>query len=84
MCLVAQSCPTPCDLMNYSPLGSFVHGDSPGKNDGVNCHALLQGIEELYQKGLNDPDNLGGVVTHLEPDSLECEVTWALGNITTN
>ena len=34
--------------------------------------------EELYKKGLNDPDNLDGVVTHLELDILECEVKWAL------
>ena len=39
--------------------------------------------EELYKKGLNDPDNHNGMVTHLEPDSLECEVKWALGSITT-
>ena len=38
----------------------------------------------LYKKGLNDPDNHDGVVTHLEPDILECEVKWALGSITTN
>ena len=42
--LVAQLCPTPCDLMHCSPPGSSVHGDSPGKNTGVGCHALLQGI----------------------------------------
>ena len=36
------------------------------------------------QKGLSDPDNHDGVVTHLEPDILECEVKWALGSITTN
>ena len=40
--------------------------------------------EELYKKDLNDPDNHSGVITHLEPDILECEVKWALGNITTN
>ena len=39
---------------------------------------------ELCKKGLNDPDNHDGVVTHLEPDILECEVKWALGSITTN
>ena len=39
---------------------------------------------ELYQKVLNDPDNHDGVVTHLEPDILECEVKWALGSLTTN
>ena len=36
------------------------------------------------QKVLNDPDNRVGVITHLEPDILECEVKWALGSITTN
>ena len=40
--------------------------------------------EELYKKDLNDPDNHGGVITHLEPDILECEVKWALGSITMN
>ena len=43
-CLVAQSCPSLYDLMDYSPPGSSVHGDSPGKNNGVGFHALLQGI----------------------------------------
>ena len=38
--------------------------------------------EELYKKDLNNPDNLYGVITHLEPDILECEVKWALGRIT--
>ena len=41
-------------------------------------------IEELYKKHLHDPDNHDGVITHLEPDILECEVKWALGSITTN
>ena len=40
--------------------------------------------KELYKKGLNDPDNHSGVVTHLEPDILECEIKWALGSITTS
>ena len=39
---------------------------------------------ELYKTVLNDPDNHNGVVTHSEPDILACEITWALGNITTN
>ena len=38
--------------------------------------------EVLYKQGLIDPDNHDGVVTHLEPDILECEVKWALGSIT--
>jgi len=40
--------------------------------------------EELYKKDLHDSDNHNGVVTHLEPDILECEVKWALGSITAN
>ena len=40
--------------------------------------------EELYKKDLHDPDTHDGVITHLEPDILECKVKWALGSITTN
>ena len=40
--------------------------------------------EKLYKKGLNDPGNHNGVITHLEPDIPECEVNWALWSITTN
>ena len=40
--------------------------------------------EELYKKDIHNPDNHDDVITHLEPDILECEVKWALGNITTN
>ena len=43
-----------------------------------------QEYTELYKKDLCDPDNHNGVITHLEPDILECEVKWALGSITTN
>ena len=39
---------------------------------------------ELYKKDLHDPDNHGGVITHLEPDILECKVKWALESITMN
>ena len=41
-------------------------------------------IEELCKKDLHDPDDHDGVITHPEPDILECEVRWALGSITTN
>ena len=51
VCLVAQSCPTLCDHMGYSPAGSSAHGDSPGKNTEVSCHALLQEIFPI--QGLN-------------------------------
>ena len=40
--------------------------------------------EELYKKYFHDPDNHNGVITHLEPDILECEVKWSLGSITIN
>ena len=40
--------------------------------------------EELYKKDLRDPDNHDGVITHREPDILECKVKWALGSITAN
>ena len=40
--------------------------------------------EEIYKKDLHDPDNYDGVITHLEPDILKCEVKWALESITTN
>ena len=43
-----------------------------------------QEYTELYKKDLYDLDNQDGVITHLEPDILECEVKWALGSITTN
>jgi len=45
---------------------------------------LQEHREELYKKDLNDPDNHSGVITHLEPDILECTVKWALGSTTTN
>jgi len=40
--------------------------------------------EELYKKDVHDPDNHDGVITHLEPDIVECEIRWALGNIAMN
>ena len=51
LCLVTQSCPTLCDPIDSSPPGSSVHGDSPGKNTGMGCHFLLQGI--FPTQGLN-------------------------------
>ena len=51
LCLVTQLCLTLCDPMDCSPPSSSVHGDSPGKNTGVGCHVLLQGI--FPTQGLN-------------------------------
>ena len=50
--LVTQSCPTLCDSVDCSSSGSSVHGDSPGKNTGVSCHALLQGIFPTQRSNL--------------------------------
>ena len=55
VCLVAQLCLTLCNLMDYSPPGSTVHGDSPGKNTGVGCHALLQGLFPAQGSNLGLP-----------------------------
>ena len=44
LCLVAQLCTTLCNPLDWGPPGSPIHGDSPGKNTGVDCHVLLQGI----------------------------------------
>ena len=52
---VAQLCPTLCDPMNCSQPGSSVHGDFPGKNTGVCCHALLQGIFPTQGSNLGLP-----------------------------
>ena len=54
VCLVVQSCPTLCDPMDYSAPGSSIHGDSPDKNTGVGCHALLQGIYCINKKTHRD------------------------------
>ena len=58
-------CPTLCDPMDGSPPGSSVHGDSPGKNTGVGCHALLQGIFPTQGSNLSlmSPALAGGLFT---------------------
>ena len=65
-----------------------------GSIKDINCMDLTEAediknkwqeyTEELCKKDLHDPDNHDGVITHLEPDILECEVKWVLGSITTN
>ena len=82
----------------WQPTPVFLPGESQGQRSQVGCH--LQGrtksdtteatkhqqqeYTELYKKCLDEPDNHDGVVTHLEPDILECEVKWVLGSITTS
>ena len=65
LCLVTPLCPALCDPMDYSPPGSSVHGDSPGKNTGVGCHFFLQGI--FPTRGLNL------CLLHWQADSLSLE-----------
>ena len=72
-------------------------GTSHAKMDSIkdrNCRDLKEAedtkkswqeyTEELYKKDLHDPDNHNGVITHLEPDNMECEVKWASESIITN
>ena len=73
---VAQSCPTLSDPMYCSPPGFSVHGI-------FQARVLEWGAIAFSKKDLNDPDNHNGVITYLEPDILECEVKWALGNTAT-
>ena len=52
--------------------------------EAENTKKRWQEYRELYKKDLHDPDNHRGVISHLEPDILECKVKWTLGSITTN
>ena len=63
LCLVAQSCLTFSYPMDWSPPGSSVHGDPPGKNTGVSCHALLQGIFPIQDR-TQVSDIAGGFFTN--------------------
>ena len=54
------------------------------KTEAKDTKKRWQEYTELYTKDLHDPDNHEGVITHLEPDILECEVKWTLWRITTN
>ena len=75
LCLVTKLCPTLCDPMDCSPQGSSVHGDSPGKNTGAGCHALLQGIFPTQRSNSGLP-HCRWILYHLShqgsPRILEC------------
>ena len=69
----------------HAKMGTIKNRNGMGQTEAEDIKKRLQEyIEELYKKDLYDSDNLKGVITHLEPDILECEVKWALGSITTN
>ena len=65
-------------------MGSIKDRNGMDLTEAEDIKKRWQEYTELYKKDLHDPDNHGGVITHLEPDILECEVKWALGSITTN
>ena len=68
----------------HAKMGIIKDRNSKDLTEAENIKKWQEYIEELYKKGLNDLNNHDGVVTHLEPDILECEAKWALGSITTN
>ena len=68
----------------HSKMGSVKDRNGMDLTEEVIQKRWQEYTEELYKKDLHDPDNHNGVITHLEPDILECEVKWALEGITMN
>ena len=66
----------------HAKMGSIKDRNHMDLTEAEDINKMWQ--EELYKKGLHDTDNHDGVITHLEPDILECEVKWALESITMN
>ena len=65
-------------------MGSIKEGNGLDLREAEDIKKKWQQYTELYKKDLHDPDNHDGVITHLEPDILECKDKWALGRITMN
>ena len=68
----------------HAKMGSMKDRNSMDLAEAENIKRWQEYTEELYKKDLHDPDNHDCVITHLEPDILECEVKWALESITMN
>ena len=68
----------------HAKMGSIKDRNVMDLTEAEDIKKRWQEHRRTIQKDLHDPDNHDGVITHLEPDILECEVKWALGNITTN
>ena len=67
----------------HAKMGSIKDGNGMNLTEAEDIKKRRQEYtEELYKKDLHNPDNHNGVITHIEPDILECEVKWALGSIT--
>ena len=68
----------------HTKMGSIKDRNCTDLTEAEDIKRWQEYTEELYNKDLYDPDNHDGVITHLEPDILECKVKWALGSITMN
>ena len=68
----------------HAKMGSIKDRNGMDLTEAEETRKRWQKYTELYKKDLHDPDNHDGVITHLEPDILECEDKWALGSITMN
>ena len=68
----------------HANMGSIKDRNGMDLTEAEDIKKRWQEYTELYKRDLHDPDNHNGVITHLEPDILECEVKWALGSITRN
>ena len=68
----------------HAKMGSIKDRNGMDLTEADDIKKRWQEYTELYKKDLHDPDTQDGVITHLEPDILECEVMWALGSITTH
>ena len=68
----------------HAKMGSIKDRNGMDLTEAEDIKKRWQEYTELYKKDLHDPDTHGGVITHLKPDILECEVKWAFGSITTN
>ena len=68
----------------HAKMGSIKDRNGMDLTEAEDIKRWQEYTEELYKKDLHDPDNHNGVITHLEPDILECEVKWALERIITN
>ena len=69
---------------SHAKMGSIKNRNGMDLTEAEDIKKWQEYTEELYKKDLHDPDNHHGVITHLEPDILECEVKWAFGSITMN
>ena len=68
----------------HAKMGSIKDRNGMDLTEAEDIKKRWQEYTKLYKKDLHDPDNHDGVITHLEPDILECKVKWALGSITMN